>query len=76
VLSAPSARILVASIRWGTALACGSATNLTRELYNSKEALNGRDQFGPGNKVIAPVVANGRVYVGTPNGVAAFGLSP
>jgi hypothetical protein len=50
------------------------AADLSRELYNSNQAVNGRDQFGAGNKFIAPVIANGRVYVGTPNGVAAFGL--
>ena len=32
-----------------------------------------RDQFA-GNKFIAPMVANGRVHVGTPNRVAVFGL--
>jgi hypothetical protein len=51
------------------------ATNLTTELYNSNQAANGRDQFS-GNKFITPVVANGKVYVGTPNSVAVFGLLP
>jgi hypothetical protein len=50
------------------------ANNLGRELYNSNQAANGRDQFGGGNKFIAPMIVNGRVYVGTPTGVAAFGL--
>ncbi|HET7209617.1 MAG TPA: pyrrolo-quinoline quinone [Terriglobales bacterium] len=49
------------------------ATNLARELYNSNQA-GSRDQFGPGNKFITPMIANGRVYVGTTNGVAVFGL--
>ena len=49
------------------------ATNLSHELYNSNEAA-ARDQFGPGNKFITPVVVNGKVFVGTTNGVAAFGL--
>jgi len=52
------------------------ASNLSRELYNSNQAPNGRDHFGAGNKFIAPVIANGRVYVGTPNGVVGFGLLP
>ncbi len=52
------------------------AGNLAQELYNSKQAANGRDAFGLGNKFITPVVANGRVYVGTTNGVAVFGLLP
>jgi hypothetical protein len=50
------------------------AANLTTELYNSNQAANGRDQFGAGNKYITPMIANGRVYVGTPNGVAVFGV--
>jgi hypothetical protein len=48
--------------------------NLANEFYNSNQAANGRDNFGDGNKFITPMVANGRVYVGTPTGVAVFGL--
>jgi hypothetical protein len=51
-----------------------SAGNLRQELYNSNQAAGGRDQFGPGNKFMAPTVVNGKVYVGTPTGIAAFGL--
>jgi len=51
------------------------ATNLN-ELYNSNQASNGRDQFGAGNKFITPMIANGKVFVGTTNGVAVFGLRP
>ncbi len=50
------------------------ATNLTHELYDSNQAANGRDQFGAGNKYITPMIVNGKVYVGTPTGVAVFGL--
>jgi len=50
------------------------ATNLSQELYNTSQAAGGRDQFGNGNKFMTPTIANGKVYVGTPNGVAAFGL--
>ena len=50
------------------------ATNLRHELYNSGQAANGRDGFGPGNKFITPVVTNGMVFVGTTDGVAVFGL--
>jgi len=51
------------------------ATNLN-ELYNSNQAGGGRDQFGAGNRFITPMIANGKVFVGTPNGVAVFGLLP
>lgn len=50
------------------------AVDLSRELYNSNQAAGSRDQFGAGNKFITPTVANGRVYVGTTNGVGVFGL--
>jgi len=43
------------------------------ELYNSNQ-MGTRDQFGAGNKFITPMIANGKVYVGTTNGVAVFGL--
>ena len=48
--------------------------NLAHEFYNSNLAANGRDSFGNGNKFITPVVVNGKVFVGTQNGVAVFGL--
>ena len=51
------------------------ASNLATELYNSNQAANGRDQFS-GNKFITPMVANGKVYVGTQSSVTAFGLLP
>ena len=50
------------------------ATDLSRELYNSNQAAGGRDNFGTGNKFIVPTIANGKVYVGTTNGVGVFGL--
>ena len=49
------------------------ATNLAVEFYNSNQA-GTRDNFGPGNKFITPIIVNGKVYVGTTNGVAVFGL--
>jgi hypothetical protein len=48
------------------------ATDLSKELYNSNQA-GSRDHFA-GNKFITPMIANGKVFVGTPNGVAVFGL--
>jgi hypothetical protein len=50
------------------------ATNLAHELYNSNQAANARDNFGAGNKFIAPAVADGKVFIGTTNSVAVFGL--
>jgi outer membrane protein assembly factor BamB len=50
------------------------ATNLAHELYNSTQATGGRDSFGTGNKFITPTIADGKVFVGTTNGVAVFGL--
>jgi hypothetical protein len=50
------------------------AANLAHELYNSNQAAGNRDQFGAGNKFITPTVADGKVFVGTPNSVAVFGL--
>lgn len=44
------------------------------ELYNSNQAAGGRDHFGVGNKFITPMIANGKVFVGTTNGVGVFGL--
>ncbi|WP_438392725.1 pyrrolo-quinoline quinone [Caballeronia sp. DA-9] len=55
------------------ALHAYDAANLARELYNSNQA-GARDQFGPGNKFITPMIANGKVFVGATNGVAVFGL--
>jgi hypothetical protein len=50
------------------------ASDLGHELYNSSQAANGRDHFGAGNKFITPVIADGKVFVGTQSGVAVFGL--
>jgi hypothetical protein len=50
------------------------AVNLAQEIYNTSQAAKGRDNFGSGNKFMVPTIVNGKVYVGTPSGVAAFGL--
>jgi hypothetical protein len=52
------------------------ATNLAHELYNSNQAAANRDHFGTGNKYITPTVADGKVFVGTADAVAVFGLLP
>ena len=46
------------------------------ELYNSNQASGSRDRFGNGNKFMVPTIVNGKVFVGTPSGVAVFGLLP
>ena len=48
------------------------AGNLDTELYNSNRSA---DSFA-GNKFITAIVANGKVFVGTPNSVVVFGLKP
>jgi len=50
------------------------ASNLAHELYDSNEAPADRDHFGTGNKFITPMIAHGKVYVGTTDGVGVFGL--
>jgi len=50
------------------------ANDLSRELYNSNQQRH-RDEI-TGNKFITPMIAGGKVFVGTPNGVAVFGLLP
>jgi len=50
------------------------ASDVSRELYNSNQASAARDQFGVGNKFITPTIADGRVFVGTTNSIAVFGL--
>jgi hypothetical protein len=50
------------------------AANLATELYNNTQATGNRDQIGTGNKFITPTVAAGKVFVGTTNSIAIFGL--
>jgi hypothetical protein len=52
-----------------------SASNLAVEYYNSTQA-GSRDSIGYSNKFMTPTIANGKVFVGTPTGVAVFGLLP
>ena len=51
------------------------ATNVATELYNSNMA-GTRDQFATtaNCKFVTPMIANGKVFVGTANGVVVFGL--
>jgi hypothetical protein len=53
------------------------ATNLNTELYNSGQA-GSRDTFSDNSndKFVTPMIANGKVYVGSPDAVVVFGLLP
>ena len=51
------------------------ATNLASELYNSNQAPQNRDHFSY-SKYVPPTIANGKVFVGTTNSVAVFGVLP
>jgi hypothetical protein len=48
------------------------ASNLANELYSSNQA-GARDNFSD-NKYITPMIANGKVFIGTATGVIVFGL--
>jgi hypothetical protein len=50
------------------------ATNISRELYNSHQAANGRDNAGEGIKWMPPTIADGKVFVPLATGVGVFGL--
>jgi hypothetical protein len=48
--------------------------DISRELYNSRQAFNGRDAAGAAIKWMPPTVADGKVFVPLSNGVAVFGI--
>jgi hypothetical protein len=69
---------IVWALDWGPGILFAyDATDLTKELYDSNQAAANRDHFAPvGGHFITPMVANGRVYIGTKTSVAVFGLLP
>lgn len=52
------------------------AADHLREVLFQSNAQGSHNDFGPGNKFITPMIADGRVYIGTRDGVAVFGLLP
>ena len=52
------------------------ATNLSRLLWTSAQASNGRDQAGNAVKFAVPTIVNGKVYIGTSSEVDIYGLLP
>ena len=50
------------------------ATNLSNLLYTSAQAANNRDVPGSAVKFATPIIANGKVYVGSQFAVSGFGL--
>jgi Bacterial Ig-like domain (group 3) len=50
------------------------ATNLATMLYNSNQAANSRDVPGAPVKFTAPIIVNGKVYLGSQGSVSAYGL--
>ncbi len=50
------------------------ATNLKNQLYTSNQAANNRDAAGATVKFVPPIIANGKVYLGTQSALVTYGL--
>jgi len=57
-------------------LSAYDAADLSKQLYDSNMAAGSRDAYPTdrADKFITPLIAGGKVYVGTPNAVVVFGL--
>lgn len=73
-----TAQGIVWALDWGAGIFFAyDATDLTKELWDSNQAASNRDHFSAvGGHFITPMVANGRVYIGTKTSVVVFGLLP
>jgi uncharacterized protein (TIGR03437 family) len=58
---------------YGGTLRAYDASNVTRQLYHSQMNAS-RDALGPFMRFSTPVIANGRVYAGTGDSLAVYGL--
>ena len=69
---------IVWALDWGAGILFAyDASDLTKELYDSNQAAANRDHFSlVGGHFITPMVASGRVYIGSKTTVAVFGLLP
>jgi hypothetical protein len=65
--------VWVVESSFGGTLHAYNASNLADELYNS-QMNSSRDTLGSFMKFCVPTIANGRVYVGTGDALAVFGL--
>ena len=59
----------------GPRLAAFDAISLTK-LYTSDQAANGRDKLPTTPHMASPIVADGKVFIGTLNSLAVYGLFP
>ncbi len=75
--SDPATAIVWAHENSNPTLHAYSAADVSTEYWSSDQAAGNRDRpTGGANKFIIPLVANGRVYMGTQSSVAVYGLLP
>ena len=72
--SSISANGIANGIVWAVANGASTGTLHAYEASNLSELFNGTFATNTADKFVTPMIANGKVYVGTPTGVAVFGL--